>query len=201
MAVWTCFLAALGCCRPACAQEVGDSYVVLPYQEVRVAHLPFTTADSTSDFAVLQASVAAAVLDRDICCGRNSALEDPVTSARGASLKEVGEKLRGKHYLAGGSPIVVTDRYWPAAAVTPEEILGALLGQHPLLMDWNGHLYVVYGVVFDEYRYASGARVHAIRDLLLADTRFSDRRRYLAFDRQKDDWSKVTGLLELDVSR
>jgi hypothetical protein len=71
--------------------------------------------------------------------------------------------------------------------VNAEDIIGSLMAQHPLLMDWNRHLYVLYGVVFDEYRY-QGVTVHAIHTLLLVDTRFSDRQRYVSFNRQTDDW-------------
>jgi hypothetical protein len=78
--------------------------------------------------------------------------------------------------------------------VNAEDIIGPLMAQHPLLMDWNRPLYVLYGVVFDEYRYQGGT-VHAIHTLLLVDTRLSDRQRYVSFNRQTDDWGKVTGLL------
>ena len=82
-----------------------------------------------------------------------------------------------------------------------EDIISSLMTQHPLLMDWNGHLYVLYGAVFDEYGYFSGPTVRVIRTLLLVDTRFSDRRRYVSFDRQTDDWAKVSELLALTVTR
>jgi hypothetical protein len=54
--------------------------------------------------------------------------------------------------------------------------------------------------MFDEYRYQSGT-VHALCMLLLIDTRFRDRRRYVSFDRQADDSEKVTGLLALTIKR
>jgi hypothetical protein len=119
----------------------------------------------------------------------------------GKSLKEAGEKLRGKHYLDSGETILVADQYWPGASVNPEGIIGSLIAQHPLLMDWDGHLYVLYGAVFDEYRYYDGRIDWVIKKLALVDTRFSDKRRYVSFDRQTDDWSKVSGLLALTITR
>jgi len=188
-------------CISADAQTESDGYVVHPYQEVRVASLPSTVADSTSESAVLAASVATAVMKPDVCCDRRSALEDQVASANKASLKELGEKLRGKHYLDSGSPILVADQYWSRSSVSAEDIIGSLMAQRPLLMDWNGRLYVLYGAVFDEYKYYSGKSTHVIRALLLVDARFSDRRRYVSFNRQTDDWGKVTGLLALAITR
>jgi hypothetical protein len=74
------------------------------------------------------------------------------------------------------------------------------LTEHPLLMVWDGHLYVVYGALYDEYVSDSGI-MFSIRKLWLMDTRFSDKRRNLTFDRQTDDWNKVSGLLKLAITR
>jgi hypothetical protein len=183
------------------SQTDGDSYVFHPNQEVRVAALPSVVAASTSESATLAASVATAVMERDVCCDRNSALEDQVASSGKLSLKDLGEKLRGKYYLSSGLPILVDEQYWPAASVNPEGIIGSLMAQRPLLMLWNDRLYVMYGAIFDEYKYYSGANVHVIRTLLLVDTRFSDQRRYVSFNRQSDDWGRVTGLLALTIKR
>ena len=182
-------------------QTGGDSYVFHPNQEVRVAALPSVVAASTSESATLTASVATAVMERDVCCDRNSALEDQVASSGQLSLKDLGEKLRGKYYLSSGLPILVDEQYWPAASVSPEGIIGFLMAQRPLLMLWNGRLYVMYGAIFDDYKYYSGANVHVIRTLLLVDTRFSDQRRYVSFNRQSDDWGRVTGVLALTIKR
>jgi len=190
------------CCVNANSQtDVGPSYVFHPNQEVRVAALPSAVAVSTSESAVLAASVATAVMERDVCCGPNSALEDQVASANKVSLRELGQKLRGKHYLDDGSSMIVADQYWSGASVNAEDIISSLMAQRPLLMDWSDHLYVLYAAVFDEYIAYSGPNIHVIHTLLLVDTRFSDRRRYVSFDRQTDDWGKVTGLLALAITR
>jgi len=186
------------------------AYVVSPNQELRIAALPPVVAASTSDFAVMKASIATAVLDPNVCCGRNSALGDQVVSARGASLRDLGGKLRGKHYLDNGTSIFVADQYWPAApieqnSVKAGDIITSLLAQRPLLMNWDGHLYVVYGAIYDVCAagspdYPSYGNFPAIRTLLLVDTRFSDRRRYVSFNRQTNDWGKVTGFLALAIT-
>ena len=73
--------------------------------------------------------------------------------------------------------------------------------QHPLLIDWNGHLYVLYGAVFDEYVYSNSTTQHVLKTLSLIDTRYSDERRYVSFNRQNDDWGKLTGSLTLSITR
>jgi hypothetical protein len=68
-------------------------------------------------------------------------------------------------------------------------------------MEWNSHLYVVYGVTYVEtVDSQSGAIVDAIHTILLLDTRFSDERRHVSFDRATDDWGKVQGLLMLKAA-
>jgi len=194
------FLALVAVSTSAQDQQT-EGYVVHPNQEVRVASLPSVVADSSSDTSVLAASVAIAVGDPAICCERNSTLVDQVGSVTNFSLRELGEKVRGKHYLDSGNSITITDQYWPASGTSPEQIVGALLAQRPLLMLWNDRLFVVYGAVFNEYVYDSGTRTRAIQKLLLLDTRFDDDRRRVTFDRQTDDWGKVSGLLALTITK
>lgn len=181
--------------------QANQGYVLHPNQEVRIAPLPTVVAGSSSEPDVVAASLAIAMGDPAVCCDRNSALADQLGSVTTFSLKELGEKLHGKRYLNSGSAIIVTDQYWPASAVTPEDIVGTLLAHHVLLAIWNGHLYVVYGAVFNEYIYDSGVRMRNIQKLLLLDARFDDDRRYLTFNRQTDDWSKVGGLLFVTITK
>jgi hypothetical protein len=195
-------LIVISCAVNASSQDMPGGWVLTrPNQEVRVEPLPSIVADSKSASDVMLADVAIAVMDPNVCCGRKSALEDQADLPEGASLKELGEKLRGKHYLDSGEKIVVADYYWSGASVNAESIVNSLVEQNPLLMDWNGHLYVVYGAEFDEYAYSSGGIADVIQKLLLVDSRYAGKRRYLSFDRQTDDWGKVTGVLELTITR
>jgi hypothetical protein len=183
-------------------QDMPGGWVLTrPNQEVRVASLPAIVAVSKDIPDVILASVAIATMDPAVCCGRKSALEDQAELAAGTSLKQLGEKLRGRHYLDSGETIVVADRYWSGASVNAEEIINSLVTQRPLLMDWDGNIYVLYGAVFDEYRYSDGGISDVIKKLLLVDARFSGKRRYTSFNRATDDWGKVAGLLALTISR
>jgi len=190
----------MSCGVNANGQDDSNNCAFHPNEEARVESLPPALAASKNESAVLAASLAIAIMEPDVCCGRNSVLEDQVASATGLSLRQVGEKLRGKHYSGDGLPIVVADQYWSGASVNAEEIIATLQAQRPLLMDWNGHLYVLYGVVYDENLCDDGSQ-HSIQKLLLVDTRFADHRRYVSFNRQTDDWGKVNGLLALTITR
>jgi len=192
-------LLMIGFCLSAVSQDIPMGWVqTRPNQEIRVA-LPPSTSKNPTDTPV--ASVEVAVMDPAVCCGRRSALEDEAALTAPTSLKQLGEKLRGKHYLDSGEEITVIDQYWPGTSANAENIIGCLREHHPLLMEWDEHLYVLYGAMFDEYNYSSGAVTDVIKKLLLLDMRYSGKRRYIAFDRQADDWSKVTGLLALSITR
>ena len=175
--------------------------VYYPNQEIRIPDLPSLTARSANASDVLLASAEITFRDKKICCGMNSALQDSIQSADPMSLKDVAEKLQGRHLLSDGHPITVVAEYLSPDVVSFGQLVGSLAERHPLLMQWNSHLYVVYGVVFDRtVDYSTGARMDAIRKLLLLDTQFPDKRREVRFNRQTDDWSKVQGLLILTSS-
>ncbi len=57
-----------------------------------------------------------------------------------------------------------------------------------------------YGVVYDEHLHASGRRDNVIRELLLIDPRYSDRRGFVAFDREHDDFAQVEGIAAVSAT-
>jgi hypothetical protein len=169
-------------------------------QELRVTNLPSLTAASTDPSAVVATALETVLHDKAVCCGKDSALEDVVLSEP-LSLKELGARSQGRHLLSGGRPVVVSAQYVAPDSVNPGLIIGALLEQHALLIQWKSHLYVLYGAIFNETRFYSGARHYAILKLLLVDPRFSDARREAVLNRESGDWAQVQGLLILSVAR
>lgn len=116
--------------------------------EDRVSGLPSLVSKSHDPADVWATSLDTMIHDRSICCGRDSALEDSVERADPLSLKDVVSKLQGRHLLNDGRPISVVAEFWPTQAVDGLRIVNTLKDQHALLMSWNSHLYVVYGVIY-----------------------------------------------------
>ena len=193
------FLVLTGCiaasCLAVCCLAHGQDYN--PNKQVRISDLPSLTAKSRDASDVLAASVEIIFRDKEVCCGKNSALEDDVQRPDPKSLKDVSTKLQGRHLLSDGRPIMVTADYVPAASVNSGALIFALTEKRAPLMEWNSHLYVVYGVTYVETVDDSGGVMDAIGTLLLLDTRFSDERREVSFNRLTDDWGKVQGILML----
>ena len=169
-------------------------------QEVQVHDLPALVSPSHDRSEVLLTSLDTILHDKDICCGKNSALVDSAHTADPRSLKDIAAKLGGRHLLSDGRPMKVTAEYLTPDAVIAGHVVTMIVNQHAALMEWNSHLYVVYGAVFvwTEDR-TSGARSMYIHKLLLWDTRFPDSRRTVVFDRETEDPTKVEGLLFLQV--
>jgi len=173
-------------------------------QEIQVHNLPSLMARSHDPSDVLLTSLDTVFHDRGICCGKDSALEDSASAADPGSLKDVASKLNGRHLLGDGRPIKVTAEYVPTDAMNAGSLISAILNQHAALLEWNSHLYVVYGLVYFWSEYGGGGDqgytpVTVIHKLLLWDTRYSDSRREVVFNRDTDDMSKIQGLLFLQA--
>lgn len=183
-------------CLSVCA--LGQIYY--PNTEVHISDLLSVTAKSKDPSDVLAASLEIIIRDKNVCCGRDSALGDAVQRTDPRSLKAIATKLQGRHLLSDGRPIMVTAEYVPATSLVSGTLIGALTVKQPMLMEWNSHLYVVNGVIYSTSYTAEGGRIDSILKIFLLDPRFSDQRREVAFDRQTDDWGKVQGLLMLKAA-
>jgi len=169
--------------------------------EIQVPNLPFVVSHPDDPSDVLLAMLQTEFHDQTVCCGRDSALEDSAQAAAARSLKEIATKLDGRQLMGGdGRPIHVAAEYVTHEAVTASRVVDAITDQHPLLMQWNSHLYVVYGVDYLRTEDVSaGVTAVVIRKFLLWDTRYSDERRDVVFDREAEDPTKVQGLMFLKL--
>lgn len=166
--------------------------------EARVEGLPALHSQTHDPSDVLATALATIVNDHDVCCGKDSALEDSVERADPKSLKDVAAKLQGRHLLSDGRPISVTSEFWPTETVSALRLVNAFNDKHALLVMWGSHLYVVYGVVYRWVEASPDAGPYTVlHKLMLIDLRYSDERRLAEFDRLTDDVAGVQGFLFL----
>jgi hypothetical protein len=183
------------------ACPVARGQVPYPNQEVRVSRLPKLVARSSDPSDVLLTSLDMIIHNRQICCGKDSALGDSAQRTDPSSLKDIAAKLQGRHLLGDGRPIMVSAEFVPAEAVNSGQVINRLKEKRAPLMMWDAHLYVVYGVIFDRtLDQVNGSVTDALHKFLLVDPRFSDSRRQVVFNRETDDWNKVQGILWLSVT-
>ena len=165
-------------------------------KNVSIDTLPKLMARSHDASDVLLTSLDTVLHDREICCGKDSALEDSAQRADPASLQDVAAKLQGHHLLSDGRPIMVAVQYVAPDAINGYLLVSTLQQKHAMVLSWKSHLYVLYGVTYvEDYDPNSGTNSDIILKLLLIDTRYSDSRRNVEFNRETDDWSKVQGVL------
>lgn len=209
-------MSALRCCRVAfwaMANLLGlcfalgglaSGQILNQDKEIQVHDLPSLMARTSHASDVLLTSLDTVFHDRDICCGRDSALVDSAEAADPHSLKDVAGKLDGRHLLGDGRPIKVNAKYVDTDGMNSGEIITTIANQHAALMEWDSHIYVVRGVIFFWTAYGGGDQgytpVTVIRKFLLLDTRYSDSRRDVVFDRETTDLNKVKGMLFLQWS-
>lgn len=165
-------------------------------ESVRVGDLPTLMARSHDPSDVLLTSLDTILHNREVCCGKDSALEDSAQRADPSSLRDVATKLQGRHLLSDGRPIMVTAQYIAADAINASLLIETLQKKHAMLLLWKSHVYVLYGATYMvDFDPNSGIVSYNVRTLLLIDARYSDSRRIVEFNRDTDDWSKVQGAL------
>jgi hypothetical protein len=172
-------------------------------QVIEVPDLPSLMARSPHSADVMLTSLDTIFHDSDVCCGKDSALEDSAAAADPKSLKDVASKLKGRHLLGDGRPIMVTATYSTTDAVNSGMLITWFQNHHAALMQWNSRVYVVHGIVYQwtasgtpDTGEQSGTVIHKF---LLWDTRYSDSRRDVVFNRDTDDLGKVDGFLFVEV--
>jgi hypothetical protein len=97
-------------------------------------------------------------------------------------LKDIASRLRGRHLLNDGRPIMVTAEYLTPDQVNAGHLIYMLAANHAPLMMWDSHLYVVDGLKYAENVDNHGGVFYVTHKFLLQDARFSDSRRVVAFD-------------------
>lgn len=182
-------------------QDVSPGYpTVRPNQEIRVSDLPRLKARTRERSDVLLTSLDIIFHNHEICCGRDSALEDSAQHADPQSIKDIATKLQGRHLLGDGRPITVNVTDMMPYSPNPTAIVDALAKKQALLLMWNSRLYVLVGALYDESYYRDGTRTDTVSKFYLLDPRYSDGRREVTFTRIRDDWNDVQGLLLLSFS-
>ena len=183
------------------AQDAPETEIVHPNQRVTVPDLAFVTATDTGSTAIAQAALAIVLSVSKTKCDRGSQINIAVDGTAGTSLRTLAFRLSGASCSVNGSTIRLKAGFTPNEEIRPESLIVPVMQGQPLLFEWKGALYVLYEVVYDEHIFSSGQRDNLIRELLLIDPRYSDQRRFVAFERDKDDFAQVEGIASASVGQ
>jgi hypothetical protein len=190
-------LAGLFLLTPAYAQILNVD------QEIDVAGLPSIVSPSRHSSDVLITSLATIIHDPEVCCGKDSALEDSVQRADPKSLQDVAARPNDRHLLADGRPIMVNAEFFSIDKMSAGYLVTTMTAQRAGLMEWNSHVYVLHHLIYFWNQSGSAdvgvSTVPVVHKFLLWDTRYSNSRRELVFNRDTDDLTKVQGFLFVQV--
>ena len=178
-----------------------DPEVVHPFQRITVPNLTNVTAPNSSEPAVAKAGLAIILSASKLKCDPDSQVESVADSIAGESLKTLVTKISGASCLVDGRMLRVAASFVPNGMIQANTIVASIKENKPLLIEWKGALYVLYGVVYDEHLHNSGRQDNVIRELLLIDPRHSDKRRFITFKRDRDDFGAVEGVASISVSQ
>ena len=136
--------------------------------------------------------------------------DDMVTRAEGGSVckdrnpnfERMTHALDGTYYLDDGHKVRVETRNVTGAPTVIDDILMSMKTQHPLVLFWKGHAYLLKGVVYSEFLISSnGAKVFEINELKLLDpiaTKAEERE--ISFLRDRDDPNEIDGVMDVRVT-
>lgn len=133
-------------------------------------------------------------------CENESQLENIADADAGTSLEKLIPKIAGVFCSADGRRLRIIASFVPNGAIQGNDIIASLKQGRPMLLEWRGVLYVLYGVVYDEHLYSSGRQDNIVRELLLIDPRYSDKRRLVAFEHDKDKLAEVEGIASIGIT-
>jgi hypothetical protein len=85
---------------------------------------------------VLLTSLDTIIRGRNVCCGKDSALEDDAEAADPSFLNDVARKLQGRHLLSDGRAIMITAEYFEPAAINSGMLIATLRDKHALLFEF-----------------------------------------------------------------
>jgi hypothetical protein len=114
-------------------------------------------------------------------------------------VRELINKIDGTLCSGSGRIHKVNASFTPNGAIRANDVIAALLQKTPLLMQWRGSIYVLYGAIYDQHLYYSGRQDNVIREFLLIDPRYQDHRRLVTFNRSQNDFGDVEGIASVNV--
>lgn len=114
--------------------------------------------------------------------------------------EQLAQLIDDDYFLDDQRKLHLESRFYKGVSATPDFLILSMRQQHPLLLVWKDHPYVLYGVTYDEYIAVNGSRMFIIQKLSLADPLAAKReKRFVTFDRSVDDTDDIGGIMDILV--
>jgi hypothetical protein len=107
----------------------------------------------------------------------------------------------GEYQLDDGRKVRLEARHTVGAPVAPDDLIAAVRRGQPVMIAWRGSVYLLQGVLFDEYISLTGVRRFEIREMQLANPYVAEgEERVATFVKGRDDPSEIAGTLVISAT-
>jgi hypothetical protein len=120
--------------------------------------------------------------------------------AETASFEQLAHFIDDDYLFDDQRKLRLENRFLAGASAAPDFLIMSMRQQHPLLLIWKKHPYILYGVQYDEFIKPNANRMFIIQKMSLADPLAMTRdHRFVVFDRSVDDASDIDGIMDIVV--
>ncbi|MCI0355375.1 MAG: hypothetical protein L0099_10115 [Acidobacteria bacterium] len=106
----------------------------------------------------------------------------------------------GEYQLDDGRKVRLEARYTEGASIPPDDLIAALRRGQSMMIAWRGNVYLLHGVVFDEYVSLTGVRRFEIKEMQLTNPIAAGEERVTSFVKGRDDPAEIQGTLEISAT-
>ncbi len=109
--------------------------------------------------------------------------------------------LPGEYVLDDGRKVRLEARYAVGPPTVPDDLIAAIRQGRSVVMGWRGSVYMLHGVVFDEYISLTGVRRFEVREMMLTNLLIAEGdERTATFLKGRDDPAEIAGTLEISAT-
>ena len=115
--------------------------------------------------------------------------------------ESLARQVPGEYQLDDGRKVRLEARYAVGPPTAPDDLIAAVRRGQPVLLGWRGNVYLLHGVLFDEYISLTGVRRFEIKEMMLTSLVIPEgEERTTSFVKGRDDPSEIQGTLEIHAT-
>jgi len=114
----------------------------------------------------------------------------------------IAKYINGDYTPSANQRIHLEANFAPGPPGYPDSLIASMKKGLPVIMIWNGHAYVLYGMKYDEYVQANRGRIFEVNEFMLVVPlrKKNDPARLVSFLKERDDPNSINGFLDVQVT-
>jgi hypothetical protein len=199
---WLLCCAIAACCPFAFAEKKKPpriGYQLKPDQQAVIENPKIISAEQSCENWTWAAALDSLLKTKGSAMGQEYQIlrlygGTPCTAVK--SYSELADKVSHEYVLDDGRRFLLQAFYTSGPPVHIDPLVVAMREQHPLMVIWKSHSYVLIGVNYDEYIGPNNARILELKELKLADPATGGS---VSFVRGRDDSEEINGMMDVRV--